>query len=251
MRLEEIAALGTCRGAGESLASWLRAGPLGSRALSYFPELRNVKIDSEDEVASCTICPSCSTSKRDHRRLYARSEWNDPRVVVCIEHARPLQHIRPALLSTTPPRKHPVPEFRNFANWIRRWQAQSPCSSARRLTVSESCLEDVLLDAVTRDKTAAAASTWQWRLWMAGWPLSPSARSKPQFQLADMRWLPDRLALVGTIWRLCQLLRGETLLPWPPVRLAEEVYASLEDTIWRCWPSVVARWAEVFRPDRR
>jgi len=247
MKLEEIAALGTYREAGESLASWLRAGPLGSAVLSYFPECRSVEIDNEDIVASCTICPSCSTSRGRYRRLYVRSAWSDPRVVVCTEHARPLQLVRPALLGVQASRRAPLPEFRDLARWITRWQTLSPCISARRLTTSRSCLEDVVLDVVTKDQAGTIASTWQWRLWVDGWPVPSSPRAPPQFQLADMPRLADRLALVGTVWRICQLLRGEFVPHWPPIRLEEVAYAQMENCIQRFEPSLVARLSLVLR----
>jgi len=247
MKLEEIAALGARRGSGESLASWLRAGPLGSGVLSYFPELRSVEIDNEDAVASCTICPSCSVNGHDHRRLYARSEWSDPRVVVCIKHAQPLQNVKPAMLSARLARKRPTAEFRRIAQWISRWQTQSLCSSARRLTMSPNCLEDIVLDAVTNDRTGAVASIWQWRLWTAGWPVTPRPRFQPQFQLAKVPRLADRLALVSTVWRICQLLRGEIAPRWPPVRVAAEIYAQLENNILRFEPRLVARLGLVLR----
>lgn len=249
MTLEEIAALGIGRGPGESLASWLRAGPLGPAVLSYFPEWRGGAIDGEDAVASCTMCPNCLVHGHGFRRLYARTEWSDPRVVVCIEHAQPLQTIRPTLLSTRSPRKQSTSEFRKVAKWITRWQAHSPCSSTWRLAMFQDCLEDVVLDAVTKDQAGIVASTWQWRLWVDGWPVPPWPRSPSQFQLVDMPRLADRLALVGTVWRTCQLLRGEIAPRWPPVRVAEEPYGRLETSLLRFGPRLAARLKLVLRQE--
>jgi len=247
MKLEEIAALGSDREPGESLGSWLRAGPLGPAVLSYFPELRTVEIDSEDAVASCTICPRCWVHEHGCRRLYARTEWSDPRMVVCIEHAQPLQSVKPTLLSARLAHSRSTREFRMIAKWITRWQAQSPCSSTRHLVMSRSCVEDVMLDALTKIRVATVASTWQWRLWVDGWPVPPCPRSLPQFQLVDMPRLADRLALVCTVWRICRLLRGEIAPHWPPVRVAEEEYAQLENSISRFEPRLADRLGLVLR----
>jgi len=113
--------------------------------------------------------------------------------------------------------------------------------------MSPNCLEDIVLDAVTNDRTGAVASIWQWRLWTAGWPVTPRPRFQPQFQLAKVPRLADRLALVSTVWRICQLLRGEIAPRWPPVRVAAEIYAQLENNILRFEPRLVARLGLVLR----
>ena len=117
--------------------------------------------------------------------------------------------------------------------------------------MSPNCLEDVILDGVTNNGAGTVASTWQWRLWLEGWPVPPRPRSPPKFQLVDMPKLADRLALVGTVWRICQLLRGEIAPHWPPVRGAEEVYAHLENSISRFEPRLGARLGLVLRQQEK
>lgn len=246
MMLTEIAQLGARRAPGESTGSWLRAGPLGPNATLYFPNLRTSKIDCENTVAATVMCPMCTAVENGRRRWYARVEWSDPRVVICGQHAQPLQRVR---VGSRPARVVFVPllrELREVAQWVQAWQAESPCGPERRLVRHARCLEDLILNSIANDAVRDVPSTWQWRLWVGGWPIPPSPRSESRFQLADMPMLGDRLALVGAVRMICQLLRGIMPPVWPPICVSAKAYAALRQEVDTFEPTMTPRLPCVF-----
>lgn len=229
MNTEGWAALGCRRGPGESLASWLRAGPLGTQAVEQFTATPSIGGD--------LYCPACRLDEAGGRRWYTREEWPVDGVV-CTTHALPLLRL------DVPPirlrgRRWPSllrAEFRALGEWTR----QGCGGQVGRAITHAVCARS--------DPQMAYSRAWaeaQWRLWVSGWPIPVSPRPF-QGRLAP-RLQSDRLALTAITHRVWATLENGQGTGWPPLPIRPRVLVWLKGRLVRIRPALHSRLALCFR----
>lgn len=212
MNAENIAALGWRRGDGESLYSWLRAGPLGLKVVDY--PVWPGPIDG-----AALYCPACRVEEAGRRRWYTRGDW-PPQAVVCTTHALPLLRFDtpPARLCSRRWSPSLRAEFRALGIWT-----QQGCGGAFGNLITRAVC-------ARTDPSAAYSSAWaaaQWHLWSVGWPVPYAPRLQscgplsPQFQF-------DRLALMAIVRHLCVAMEAGHGTLWPSLHLRSRVFRWLE-----------------------
>ena len=219
LRLIEVrrwAALGARRGEGESLASWLAAGPLGSHAFDAAGIPR--------PVSPFAFCPACRLVEGVQKRLYSRRRWRKAPSVACAVHGIPLVY------GDAPPLRLRVSidqamraRLRVLAHWTTTWRVGLGGTGAG--------VESDLLWAITRrtDPRAPFSEAWatgQWRCWADDWPVRPSPRQPARFSWDAVTQPGDRLALVATIFRLVHE-DSEQANAWSPLPVRPRVWATL------------------------
>lgn len=245
MNLEIMAGLGSCRGSGESLASWLRAGPL---PLSAWTD------ETVDHYTSPLFlcCPCCQVRSGRSVRYYSRSEWRDPRRVVCATHCVPL------VRAIFPPERLRVPQLEQevqlqleqLARWIEEWISLSPSTVVGRSIFASHCLQDQVFLALTeRDGEAQSFAVACWRLWLEGWPLPSHPHGNPAPHLGVVYSQADRLALVATTWKVWACLVGTQSRLWPALPIDSQSFFRLQSALLEAWPCLVARLPLVVTPD--
>lgn len=245
MNLEIMAGLGAHRAPGESLASWLRAGPLPLVAWTGEPV---------DRRASHLFlyCPCCRVKRSCRARYYSRAEWQDPRRVVCATHCVPL--VRCAV----PPKHIEVPrlgrevkfQLEQLARWIEVWILLSPATFVGRPIFASHCLQDQILRALTeQEERAQTFSIACWRLWLEGWPLPSHPRGNPAFLVGEMKSQADRLALVATTWKVWACLVGTQTALWPALPIDPKSLLRLQRALVKTWSYIAHRLPIVLTPD--
>lgn len=227
MNLYQLAGLGTKPGTGESLSSWLSAGPLPASLVG-----RLCQDDNRKEYRS--FCPRCMVSEKGQRRWYTRSDWDDPRHVVCSAHGLPLVRA-----TRTPEREWAIPlkqqvysQLRRLGEWVPTWVGRSPMQHRGQLALRSACLEDLILYAITRSGhgyavPAAGVNIAQWLLWQEGWPVAARPTGSADYQLQRLERSGDRLAVVASVWRLRSYLIGDEIIKWPPIPIEPDAYRRL------------------------
>lgn len=230
---------------GESLHSWLDAGPLGIEAWISLPE----------RSWSGLFCPRCHSSADGSRRWYSKEIWLDPRQVICEKHGLPLlRRSGPIARLRSPPflcafRSHALA----LAPFIENWRRMSPCSPAGRLIFRPACLEDQVLATLTGflfgvEPSIEAFYTGYWLTHLEGWPMPPAPHSQPRYQLGSMAHQPDRLALVNLVAMITRLLSGFAIDGFQAVAVNPEAYRSLQATLRSRWPDLEKNLAFAVRP---
>lgn len=230
MNAEHWAALGSRRGSGESLSSWLRAGPLGTQAFNAPAEL--------ESVGGQLYCPACRVDEGGRRRWYTREDWPADGIV-CMTHALPL------LRCDTPPRRlrgrrwSPVlrDAFRALGMWAKEYQA----SDVGRAIVRTICARS--------DPRAAYSRAWaeaQWHLWATEWPVPATPRFPRCGPLVPLLQV-DRLALMAITHRVHLALGGKRDVDWPPLPIRTRVLRLLEGRVGKARPGWRARIEHCFR----
>lgn len=209
MRPAELAALGACKGAGESLGSWLAAGAMGEALLQTYA----AQLAADDGWAPLNplppaYCPGCRVGTGTERRWYSRPGWHDPRRVVCSCHGLPLHRRERPPKQLIAPRLSADVRKGLFAlsTWIEQWIAASPLREDQRMGFTPTCAADwALLDIVSPQRAltpfAPLAAEAQWFLWADGWPVPAGFRGRARYQLARVPRQGDRLALVILAWQ--------------------------------------------------
>lgn len=249
MTPEEIAALGARRGEGESLRSWLQAGPWGQRVWMHFDALPG----NRDRMAEEAYCPECRVFEQGRWRWYSRSAWDDPRQVVCPVHGLPLvraRHspMRPWTIGYTPPAPAQLPAL---THWLSRWIQHSPLRPDGRLAVRAKGLEDHLLWALTRRLTCSAtvpAMLMQWRLWTEGWPV-PAQPHAVDYQVGRLQYQTDRLAVIASVCQLHRQLLGHERVDWPALIVTPEAYRRIERCLGAHSAVAVSRLSRTAKPE--
>jgi hypothetical protein len=245
MNLELVASLGATRAPGESLRSWLRAGPL---ELSAWSELESGGPRMEP------YCPRCYMRADGGKRWYTKAAWADRRVVVCIEHGLPLfeSNGRISRLMTPALSKSRRLQSLELSDWIARWCVDSPCTPSGRQIFRTRCLQDQLLAAITGlqagQPSIEAFNVGCWLLSLDGWLMSGLPRDVPRFQVASMTRQIDRFALVCLIWRLERRLVVGDDATWRSLALEEGCYQLLRESLRQNWPYLEARLETVAHP---
>lgn len=240
-----MAGLGAEAGSGESLFSWLAAGPLAVSA--WTGEEPDVQ-----PAYSFNYCPRCIVREGNRRRWYSRDEWYDPRRVLCRFHNIPLVRAisPPRRLSTPPLGREMQLQARCLSNWIEEWIFSSPSTIAGRLIFSSECLQDQILLALTeREGAAWSLALAHWRLWLEGWPLPSSPHAKHSHQLGLVPSQTDRLAIVATAWKVWSCLTGVENNVWPALPIDCNALYDLQGKLQKTWPHLVARLPAVFVSD--
>lgn len=238
-----MAGLGVRPGRGESLTSWLIAGPVGAGL--WVSNRRNIGVPVLRDAA---YCPKCYLVEQGRKRWYTKTQWADPRQVICVEHGLPLIRCARQLVRL----RAPVPSqvFRSKVNclgdWIGAWRRRSPCTPGGWLLCRGDCLEDQILWALTGQMWASEASTqafWlsHWRLRIDGWPLPTAPHSSPAFQIGLITHQTDRLALVGTVQWAWSHLNSEKESNWPPLRIERTSFEHLQAALRNSWPHLTGR----------
>lgn len=244
MNVLEIAGLGCTRGEGESLLSWVSAGPLGAtgaKALGLPP--------AADCKGGRLFCPACRLETSGQRRWYSRDAWDSPGCVVCIKHALPL------VRSDDPPtrlrsRRWPPGfrvEFRALGHWTQVWVRQD---MTRRISHGQSVEMAVVHALLARTDPRVPFSTalacGQWELWLEGWPVSSSPRFASTFQGWPLHQ-SDRLALMAIAYRICSGLERRTPPVWMPLLVRSRTLAVLRATVGRLRPGWGPALPDYFR----
>lgn len=245
MNALELAGLGSAHGEGESLASWLCAGPLGAHAL----ELAGLApvADSEDGRQNGRLfCPACRLNESGRRRWYSRSEWEDPHCVICSVHAVPLVWCEapPARLRG---RRWPVDmraEFRALSQWTRKWSKFDLCRRAGRVDRPElAVMQAILARTDPRTPYSRAFAEAQWHLSVEGWPVPWGPQFPVRPRALPVRQ-PDRLALMAITRRVCVGLETGRAPRWLPLCIRPRTLARLEANLRQlrpAWNEHVAR----------
>ena len=211
MNAEDWAALGCRRGSGESLASWLRAGPVGAHVSGSM----SASTPPEGDL----YCPACWVEEAGRRRWYSRGEWSMDGLV-CTTHDLPLVRCK------VPPvrlrgRRWPLKtrdQFRALGQW---WQ-QGGVDHASRLIIQA-------LRART-DPRLPYSRAWaeaQWHLWATGWPVLVAPRPSAHGALVPILQ-SDRLALHAIVHDVCIALDTGQHTLWPPLPIRMRVLSWLE-----------------------
>jgi hypothetical protein len=231
-----MAGLGSSRGSGESLTSWLRAGPL---PVSVWE--RGVR-DLKPNI-SLSYCPRCVLRTEGRRHYYSKVEWIDPRRVVCDIHDTPLVRAisSPTCLRFPHFEYHTRARLHTLGRWIEEWISQSPSTITGILIFSPHCLQDQIFLALTDGDTAQSFALANWRLWLEGWPLSSHSHGYPMRQLRLVPSQADRLALVAEVWRVWSILAGMDQSAWPALQIAPEAFSRLAQRLKRNWPHLAGR----------
>lgn len=241
MNTHEFAGLGCCRGAGESLSSWLRAGPLGSNAVA---SLHSPETPQDDLKESKLYCPACRLEELGRRRWYSRTEWQDAHCVICSVHDVPL------VQCDAPPtrlrgRRWPQTlrtEFRALDRWTRGWSGPASHREGNIATQPEvAVLRAILARSDPRVPYSRAMAEGQWRLWLEGWPVPAGPLYPPQRRTMPARE-PDRLAVMGTTHRVCLCLQTGVIPDWPPLHVRSRTLAWLKG----CLDHLNPAWNEHF-----
>lgn len=227
MNAKSMAALGCRRGIGESLSSWLRAGPLG---------LQTAKLSAcPTPIDGALYCPACRLEEAGRRRWYTREDWPS-QGVVCTTHALPL------LRFETPPvrlygRRWSASlraEFRALGVWTQ----QGSGGEIGRAIIRALCART--------DPQVAYSRAWaeaQWHLWLTGWPVPDAPRLPSRGPLSPLFQF-DRLALMAIAHRVYIAREGEQGTMWPVLHIRPRVFCWLEK---RIGPMEIA---SCFRPVR-
>lgn len=243
MNLEVMAGLGSCRAPGESLASWLRAGPL---PLTAWTE------EAADHYTSHLLyCPCCRAKDGRRIRYYSRAEWQDSRRVICTTHFVPL------VRATAPPKHVGLPQLgpevqfqlTQLAQWIERWILRSPATIVGRSIFVSHCLQDQVLRALTeQDDNAQSFAIACWRLWLEGWPLPSHPHGNPAPQVGQVSSQTDRLALIAATWKVWGCLVGTLPRLWPALPIDSQSLSRLQGALLETWPCFVNRLPLVLTP---
>lgn len=225
------AGLGSRRGAGESLVSWLRAGPLGELAIDALA----IPVGA---AAGALYCPACYVDEAGTRRWYTRSDWLAGSVI-CTRHAVPLVRCEtpPARLRgwRWPPRLRA--EFRALGAWTRSCGA----GEAERAVV-----EVVRTRTDPRVAYSCAWAAAQWHLRAAGWPV-PVAPRYPAQRGTGLTYQFDRLALMAIAHRACVALAKGQTPTWPPLPVRARALTCLDAHLRRARPAWVSQLSICFR----
>jgi hypothetical protein len=222
------AALGSRRGAGESLASWLRAGPLGVQAIDA---------PATSALAGAQLyCPACRVDEAGRRRWYTREDWPEDGVV-CTTHALPLLRLDAPPTRLRSRRWSPIlrDEFRDLGAWTQR----DDVGDVRRPIVRAICARS--------DPRVPYSRAWaeaQWHLWATEWPVPVAPRLPSRGSLVPMFQF-DRLALMAIAHRVYSALDSEQGTGWPALPIRSRVLHWLEGRLGRvrpCWRPRVARY---------
>jgi len=239
MNAIELAGLGCCRGAGESLSSWLRAGPLGSNALAFpgSPTAKQGRLREGD-----LYCPACRLEEYGRRRWYSRSEWQYTSCVVCSVHNVPLvrcdappTHLRgrrwPRALRS---------EFSALGRWTGGWsKSDAQREGGHHLLPEVAVLRAILARTDPRMPHSRALAEGQWQLWIEGWPVSAGPLYPVQRQRMPARQ-SDRLAAMATTHRACLCLESGVALNWQPFAVRLRTLAWLQKRLFQLKPA----WSE-------
>jgi len=237
MNALELAGLGCCRGEGESLSSWLRAGPLGPLAESCLEPPAKPQAASREGLL---YCPACRVEESGRRRWYSRSEWEDPSCVICSVHAVPL------LRCDAPPtclrgRRWPEAwraEFRALDRWLRGRSGFASHAEGGADPPVAAVLRAILARTDPRVPYSRALAEAQWRLWVEGWPVPAGPMFPVQRHTMPVRQ-PDRLALMAATHRVCLGLQGAEPR-WPPLPVRLRTLAWLRTRLHQLEPA----WSE-------
>lgn len=250
MSLKSMAGLGNRPGCGESLTSWLRAGPLSAEA--WTNDLKDI---GAPVLRDAVYCPKCYLSERGRKRWYTKAEWIDPRQVICSEHGLPLIRCAGSVARLRSPELSQAfhGEARSLSGWVAAWQQRSPCTPGGWLVSQDDCLEDQILSAFAGQAYGQKVSIqafWlsHWRLRLEGWPLPSAPHACPTFQMGLIAHQMDRLALVGTVQRISSCLLSEKEGAWPPLLIDRTGFSSLRAAMLISWPHLVGRLSRVFIP---
>jgi hypothetical protein len=239
MNAIETAGLACCRGEGESLTSWLRAGPLGLGACASVEALTSTGQTTGEQDR---YCPACRVEELGRRRWYTRAEWQDPRCVVCSNHALPLVQ-RDAPPTRLRGRRWPRTmhaEFLALGQWIRGWSGNvSRTAGGPQVQPEALVLQAILARTDPRAPHSAALAEGQWRLWMDGWPVTagPSNTTRRRTMPAKES---DRLAVMAVTYRVCLGLQSGTEPNWPPLHIRRRTLKWLRGRLHSLKPD----WAE-------
>jgi hypothetical protein len=245
MSLELMAGLGFRRGNGESLLSWLRAGPL---PLSSWID----KESRHDLNYEFNYCPGCVVREQNRRRYYSQTEWRDPRRAICAVHSFPL------LRASAPPKRLTMPhqtpgtrlQLRCLNRWVETWISSSPGSVANRLMLSSTCLQDQVLLLLTEGEGAVRSlALANWRLWLEGWPLPSHPHGTPCYQLSLMPSQTDRLAILAATWRIWGALLRADWGSWPALPMDAEAFCRFQSALHKTWPHLESRLPFVLVPE--
>jgi hypothetical protein len=240
-----MAGLGFRRGNGESLLSWLRAGPL---PLSSWTD----KESNHDSNHVFNYCPGCVVREHGRRRYYSRAEWRDPRRAICSIHNFPL------LRASGPPERLRMPrqtqgtrlQLRCLSRWVEGWISLSPSNVAGRLMFSSTRLQDQVLLLLTEGEGAVRSfALANWRLWLEGWPLPSHPHGSPYCQLSLMPSQTDRLAILAATWRIWVGLLDTGENSWPALPIDAEAFCHFRSTLHETWPHLDRRLPFVIAPD--
>jgi hypothetical protein len=221
------AALGSRRGAGESVASWLRASPLGAQAFDA--------LAASEPVGGQLYCPACRMDEAGRRRWYTREDWPADGVV-CTAHALPL------LRCDAPPARlrgrRWSPILRDEFRALGAWNQQGNVGDLDRAIVRAICARS--------DPRVAYSRAWaeaQWHLWATGWPVPAGPRLPSRGSLAPLFQF-DRLALMAIAHRVHVSLDTGQGTGWPALPIRSRVLRWLEGRVGQvrpCWRSRVVR----------
>jgi hypothetical protein len=212
----EFAGLGCRRGAGESLFSWLRAGPLGVNAVGSHESAATLFGALSEAVL---YCPACRVEESGRRRWYSRSEWRDPNCVICSVHDVPLVRCDapPARLRGRRWPRALRSEFRALNRWTQGWSESASRKESNHANQPEvAVLRAILARTDPRMPHSRALAEGQWRLWVEGWPLPAGPLFPLRRQTMPTRQ-PDRLAAIETTHRVCLCLQSGVEPNWPPL----------------------------------
>ncbi len=214
MNAESMAALGCRRGVGESLASWLRAGPLGPQAVKFSA--------CPTPIDGALYCPACRLEEAGRRRWYTREDWPS-QSVVCTTHALPLVRCEAPPTRLCGRRWSPIlrAEFRALGTWMQQGSGgEVGCAIARAVSART-------------DPKVAFSRAWaeaQWHLWATGWPVPDAPRLPSRGSLSPLFQF-DRLALMAIVHHVYIALEGGQGTMWPALHLRSRVFLWLEKRI--------------------
>lgn len=230
MNVEDWAALGSRRGAGESLASWLRASPVNVHV--FGTPLAN------GQGAGSLYCPACRVDEAGRRRWYTREDWPLD-AVMCTTHALPLLRCDtpPARLRSRRWSRALRDEFRALGTWSQQARSHVAGYAITRVVCARS------------DPRLPHSRAWaeaQWHLWASGWPVPASPRFPrrgpltPAFQF-------DRLALAAIVRRVYVACDTGQETGWPALPVRARVLAWLQGWTERVHPHWRQCQARCFR----
>lgn len=250
MNAVELAGLGSSTGEGESLASWLCAGPLGTRALELAEPSMRANVDGRREGR--LFCPACHLDELGRRRWFSRAEWEDPHCAICSAHAIPLVwcEAAPACLRGMRWSVELRTEFRALSHWTREWSSLSLGQRASRTDRPEfSVLRAILMRTDPRIPYSGAWAEAQWHLRIEGWPVPPGYLFP-----ARRRELPtrqsDRLAVMAITYRICIGLIANHPPSWPPLPIRSRAFVCLKARLRQFDPLWDTYFAHCFKQDR-
>jgi hypothetical protein len=215
--LEQLAPLGPRRARGESLRSWLAAGPLRCAASAVLPALDRPLL----------YCPCCWLREGNARRWFTRLSWEDARAVVCSMHGQPLRSIASAPARLAPLAiKRPIrEELKAIAVACEQWSRASACVVRPRPRTREDLVLRALVARTWLGHAYSAAwSLGQWRLWSEGWPVPPCVRSKASMKDWMQARQGDRLGLMCTAIHIASSLERPRAPAWPGLPLRPPVF---------------------------